>query len=317
MFAGTKYATCFPIGTMDVVMNFKYQTLRDYYEKWYRPDLQGIVVVGDIDVDAVEAKIKTMFADIPAQPDAAERIYYPVNDNKEPIIIIEQDKEQPHIQVLVFNKHDATPDDQKGNMGYLVQNYATNLISSMLNARLNELTQTANPPFIYAGTFEGDFFVAKTKDAFTGVVVCKEGTVEDGIANLLREMERARQFGFTETEYNRARAEYLRQLESAYNERDKRKNEEYVNEYVRHFLDKEPIPGIENEYAIINQIAPNIPVAALNQMMQALVTDTNQVVAILRPGKRRYTDAYERCCIADSERRKSRKINGLRRQSIR
>ena len=280
MFAGTKYATCFPIGTMDVVMNFKYQTLRDYYEKWYRPDLQGIVVVGDIDVDAVEAKIKTMFADIPAQPDAAERIYYPVNDNKEPIIIIEQDKEQPHIQVLVFNKHDATPDDQKGNMGYLVQNYATNLISSMLNARLNELTQTANPPFIYAGTFEGDFFVAKTKDAFTGVVVCKEGTVEDGIANLLREMERARQFGFTETEYNRARAEYLRQLESAYNERDKRKNE-----YVRHFLDKEPIPGIENEYAIINQIAPNIPVAALNQMMQALVTDTNQVVAIFGPEK--------------------------------
>ena len=285
MFAGTKYATCFPIGTMDVVMNFKYQTLRDYYEKWYRPDLQGIVVVGDIDVDAVEAKIKTMFADIPAQPDAAERIYYPVNDNKEPIIIIEQDKEQPHIQVLVFNKHDATPDDQKGNMGYLVQNYATNLISSMLNARLNELTQTANPPFIYAGTFEGDFFVAKTKDAFTGVVVCKEGTVEDGIANLLREMERARQFGFTETEYNRARAEYLRQLESAYNERDKRKNEEYVNEYVRHFLDKEPIPGIEVEYTLLNKLAPNIPVEAVNQIMQQLITDNNQVVLLAGPEK--------------------------------
>ena len=280
MFAGTKYATCFPIGTMDVVMNFKYQTLRDYYEKWYRPDLQGIVVVGDIDVDAVEAKIKTMFADIPAQPDAAERIYYPVNDNKEPIIIIEQDKEQPHIQVLVFNKHDATPDDQKGNMGYLVQNYATNLISSMLNARLNELTQTANPPFIYAGTFEGDFFVAKTKDAFTGVVVCK-----DGIANLLREMERARQFGFTETEYNRARAEYLRQLESAYNERDKRKNEEYVNEYVRHFLDKEPIPGIENEYAIMNQIVPNIPVEAVNQVMKQLITEKNIVLSVFCPEK--------------------------------
>nr|WP_321028702.1 insulinase family protein [Bacteroides nordii] len=285
MFAGTKYATCFPIGTMDVVMNFKYQTLRDYYEKWYRPDLQGIVVVGDIDVDAIEAKIKTMFADVPAQPEAAERVYYPVNDNKEPIVIIEQDKEQPHIQALIFNKHDATPDDQKNNMGYMVQNYATNLISSMLNARLNELTQTANPPFIYAGTFEGEFFVAKTKSAFTGVVVCKEGSVEDGIANLLREMERARQFGFTETEYGRARAEYLRQLESAYNERDKRKNETYVNEYVRNFLDKEPIPGIENEYAIINQIAPNIPVAALNQMMQALVTDSNQVVAIFGPEK--------------------------------
>lgn len=285
MFAGTKYATCFPIGTMEVVMNFKPQTLRDYYEKWYRPDLQGIVVVGDIDVDAIEAQIKKMFADIPAQPNAAKREYYPVNDNKEPIVLIAQDKEQPHIQAILFNKHEATPDEQKDNMGYLVQNYAITLATNMLNARLNELVQVADPPYIYAGTYDDDFFVAKTKDAFTGVVVCKEGAVESGIATVLREIERARQFGFTETEYNRARAEYLRQLESAYNERDKRKNEAYVDEYVRHFLDNEPIPGIENEYAIINQIAPAIPVAALNQLMPTLVTDSNQVVAIFGPEK--------------------------------
>lgn len=285
MFEGTKYAHCFPIGTMDVIMNFKAQTLRDYYEKWYRPDLQGIVVVGDIDLDAIEAQIKKMFSDIPAQPNAVKREYYPVNDNKEPIILIHQDKEQPNIQAIIFNKHEATPDDQKDNMGYLVQDYATNLITKMLNARLNELAQTAIPPYIYAGSYDGNFFVAKTKDAFTGIVVCKEDAIENGIITLLRETERARQFGFTETEYNRARAEYLRQLESAYNERDKRKNEEYVNEYVRHFLDNEPIPGIENEYTIINQIAPAIPVTVLNQIMQELVTDSNQVVAILAPQK--------------------------------
>lgn len=285
MYAGTKYATCFPIGTMEVVMNFKPQTLRDYYEKWYRPDLQGVVVVGDVDVDAIEAQIKKMFSDIPAQPNAAKREYYPVNDNKEPIVLIAQDKEQPHIQALIFNKHNATPDDQKDNMGYLVQDYATTLINNMLNARLNELMQVANPPYIYAVTYDDNFFVAKTKDAFTGIVVCKEDAVENGIATVLREIERARQFGFTETEYNRARAEYLRQLESAFNERDKRKNEKYVNEYVRHFLDNEPIPGIENEYAIINQVAPAIPVVALNQMMQELVTDSNQVVAIFGPEK--------------------------------
>ena len=240
MFAGTKYATCFPIGTMDVVMNFKPQTLRDYYEKWYRPDLQGIVVVGDVDVDAIEAQIKKLFADVPAQPNAAKREYYPVNDNKEPIVLI---------------------------------------------ARLNELLQAANPPYIYAGTYDGDFFVAKTKQAFTGIVVCKEDAVENGITTLVREMERARQFGFTESEYQRARAEYLRNMESDYNERDTRRNEEYIDEYVRHFLDNEPIPGIENEYAIINQIAPAIPVQALNQMMQMLITDTNQVVAIFGPEK--------------------------------
>lgn len=285
MFAGTKYATCFPIGTMDVVMNFKPQTLRDYYEKWYRPDLQGIVVVGDIDVDAVEVQIKKLFADVPAQPNAAKREYYPVNDNKEPIVLIARDKEQPHIQAIIFNKHKATPDSEKDKIGYLVENYATNLIGNMLNARLNELLQEANPPYIYAGSYDGDFFVAKTKQAFTGIVVCKEDAVESGIATLLREMERARRFGFTESEYQRARAEYLRNLESAYNERDKRKNDEYINEYVRHFLDNEPIPGIENEYGIISQIAPSIPVEPLNMMMQTLVTDTNQVVAIFGPEK--------------------------------
>ncbi len=285
MFADTKYATCFPIGTMDVVMNFKPQTLRDYYEKWYRPDLQGIVVVGDIDVDAVEAQIKKLFADVPAQPNAAKREYYPVNDNKEPIVLIARDKEQPHIQAIVFNKHKATPASEKDKIGYLVENYATNLINNMLNARLNELLQEANPPYIYAGSYDGDFFVAKTKQAFTGIVVCKEDAVESGIATLLREMERARRFGFTESEYQRARAEYLRNLESAYNERDKRKNDEYINEYVRHFLDNEPIPGIENEYGIISQIAPSIPVEPLNMMMQTLVTDTNQVVAIFGPEK--------------------------------
>ncbi|WP_321332794.1 insulinase family protein [uncultured Bacteroides sp.] len=285
MFANTKYADCLPIGSMDIVDHFKYQALRDYYEKWYRPDLQGIIIVGDIDVDTIEAKIKKVFADIPAQPNAAKRIYYPVNDNKDPIVVIEQDKEQPNIEAIVFYKHEATPDDQKNNMGYLVSNYAKSLISSMLNARLNELSQTAKPPYIYAGADDGMFFAAKTKDAFTGIVVCKEGEIESGLATLLREIQRARSFGFTESEYVRAKAEYLRQLESAYNERDKNKNESYVKEYVRNFLDKEPIPGIEKEYAIINQVAPAIPLAALNQMMQTLVTDSNQVVAIFGPEK--------------------------------
>ncbi len=285
MYPGTKYATCFPIGTMDVVMNFPYQTLRDYYETWYRPDLQGIVVVGDINPDEIEQKIKTMFSDIPAQPNAKERVYYNVDNNKEPIIIIEQDKEQQYIQAMFFNKHETTPREAKTNLGYLVEDYATSVISTMINARFNELLQTANPPYIYAGAEDGDFFVAKTKAAFMGVVICKEDNIEGGIGTLVTEIERAKEFGFTDSEYTRARAEYLRNLESAYNERDKRKNDSYVNEYVRHFLDNEPIPGIENEYAIMNQIAPNIPVAVINQVMQTLVSDSNQVLTVFAPEK--------------------------------
>lgn len=285
MYPGTKYATCFPIGTMEVVMNFPHQTLRDYYETWYRPDLQGVVVVGDINPDEIEQKIKAMFSDIPAQTDAKERIYYPVDNNKEPIIIIEQDKEQQYIQAMFFNKHDATPREAKSNLGYLVQDYASVLICNMINARLNELLQTSNPPFIYAGTSDGDFFVSKSKAALMGVVICKEDNIEGGIGTLVTEIERAREFGFTESEYSRARAEYLRHLESAFNERDKVKNEAYVKEYVRHFLDNEPIPGIENEYAMMNQIAPNIPVEALNQMIKAMVSDSNQVLTVFAPEK--------------------------------
>lgn len=285
LFEGTKYAYCFPIGTMEVVMNFKYQTLRDYYEKWYRPDLQGIIIVGDINVDEVEGKIKTIFSDIPAQPNAAKRVYYPVPDNDEPIIAIEKDKEMQTTQALLFYKHDVTPDDAKGSIPYMVENYAFNMIGSMINSRLNELTQTANPPFIYAAAYDSNFFVAKTKGAFTGVVACKEDNIAGGIATLMNEIERAKRYGFTESEYVRARAEYLSHLESGYNERDKRQNAEYVNEYVRHFLDKEPIPGIENEYAIMSQIAPNVPVSAINELFKGLITDKNRAVAVMAPQK--------------------------------
>ncbi len=285
IYAGTKYEDCFPIGDMEVVMNFPYQTLRDYYEKWYRPDLQAIIVVGEVDVDEIESKIKEIFADIPAQPDAAKREYYPVNDNQEPIVVIAQDKEQPYLQFTYYSKHDATPREQKESMDYLVKNFATQLISYMINTRLEELRQQANPPYIQAGCYESNFLLSQTKDAFAGVVRCKEDAPEEGIRTLLREIERARRFGFTEGEYNRARTEYLRLLESAYNERDKRKNEEYVDEYVRHFLDNEPIPSVEEEYTLLSQIAPSIPVEVLNQLLQELTTGSNEVLTLFAPEK--------------------------------
>lgn len=285
MYTGNKYADCLPIGTMDVVDNFKYQTLRDYYEKWYRPDLQGIIIVGDIDVDAVEAKIKKIFADVPKPVNPALRTYYPVSDNKEPIIVIEKDKEQTNMQIKIYNKHEAFPDSLKNNMQYLFFDYAKDMISTMLNARLNELIQSATPPFVYAGAYDGSFFVAKTKDAFTGIAVCKEDGVDTALSSLLREIERAHRFGFTESEYVRARAEYLRNLESEFNERDKKKNDSYVDKYVNNFTDNEPIPSIDDLYTIMNQIAPNLPINMINQVMKSFIADSNQVVTIFGPDK--------------------------------
>jgi zinc protease len=285
MYPGTKYADCFPIGTMDVVMNFPYQDLRSYYEKWYRPDLQAIVVVGDIDVDAIEAKIKSIFADIPAQPNGAERVYYPVPDNDEPIIVVDRDKEMTRVQARMYFKNEAYPENLKNRFDYMAYDYACSMIGRMLNSRLSELQQTANPPFVYAGTGESNFYVAKTKSAFTATVMCKEDEIERGISALAREIARVRKYGFTDGEYDRAKANFLSALENQYNERDKVENGSYVNSYVRHFLDNEPIPGVENECMIYSQIANSISLDMVNQMIGQLVTDNNLVVTLYGPEK--------------------------------
>lgn len=285
IYQGSKYAYRLPIGTMEVVDNFPYQALRDYYEKWYRPDQQGLVIVGDIDVDKVEAKIKEMFSPIKMPASAAERVYFPVPDNKEPIITIATDKEQPNAVIMVSYKHDVIPNEQKSGMEYLLINYAKSMIAKMLNARYNELIHSSNPPFIYAEAYDDDFIVSKTKDAFSNYAVSKEDGIDNALATIIRETERIRRFGFTDSEYARAKADYLRQLESDYNERDKQKNEAYVDKYVRNFIDNEPIPGIENEYAIMNQIIPNIPAAMINQLVPEMISDSNLVVAIYGPEK--------------------------------
>ncbi len=286
IYPGDKYADCMPIGSIDVINNFPYKDIRDYYHKWYRPDLQGIVIVGDIDVDAVEAKLKAVFADVQKPINPAERTYYPVADNKEPIVAIGTDKEVDDPSIEIYFKQDATPDSEKNNVGYLASQYMTSMISSMLDARLNELVQSANPPFTRASSDYSDFFVAKTKEAFSLSASSKADGIETALKTLLQETERARRFGFTESEYARARANYLQSLESAYNEREKTKHGSYVREYVQNFLNGEPIPGIEAEYAMMNQLAPNIPLQAMNMVMQQLVPDSNQVVIIAGPAKK-------------------------------
>ncbi len=287
LYEGSKYTHCMPIGEIDIIDNFKYQELRDYYKKWYRPDLQGIIVVGDIDVDAMEAKIKKTFSHIAMPQNAAERIYYPVPDNQEPLIYIGKDKEIDDPSVEIFFKHDATPDSLKSNLAYMLQDYILGMATDMLNTRLYELRQSPNPPFISAGTYYNSYFVSETKDAFTLSVSSKADGIADAMKAGLAELERVRRFGFTASEYERARAEYLTQLESAYNEREKTKNDAYVNEYVNHFLWNEPTPGIEFEYTTMNQIAPNIPVELINQTIQQgdIFSETNQGVFIAVPDK--------------------------------
>ena len=144
IYKGTKYEDCMPIGTMEIVDHFPYKVLRDYYHKWYRPDLQAIIVVGDVDVDQMEKKIQAVFSSIPMPDNAAKRDYYPVNDNDKMIVASLKDSEQPIILVTLYMKRDATPDAEKSTIRYQRDGYVDDLIAYMVGERLDEM-QNRNP----------------------------------------------------------------------------------------------------------------------------------------------------------------------------
>ena len=282
MYPGSKYGLRMPIGLMSVIDSFKPQTLRAYYHKWYRPDNQAIIVVGDVDVDHMEAKIKELFGGIKVDANAPKVVPEAVPDNKEAIYIFDKDKELQMTQILVMMKHDATPEAEKTNMAYLIQDYVTDVISSMFSQRLTEMTQEESCPFFQAFAYDGQYMLSKTKDCFNMIAVPKEGKDLEALQVLMREARRVSEFGFTASEYARAQADYLSALEKKYTNRDKRKNEEFGNEYRDHYLNNEPIPPLDVLYQIMQQIVPNIPVAAVNQAVPELLTATdNNLVVIL------------------------------------
>lgn len=285
LFKDSKYADRMPIGKMEIVENFKYQTLKDYYHKWYRPDLQGIIVVGDIDADAVEAKIKTMFADIPKPVDPAERIYYPVPDNDNPLVSVVTDPEAVNTLVTLYIKHDILPAEVNKSQAGLIVSFMKNLVSKMFADRLDEISQKADAPFAASTAFDREFIVSKTKDAWTTIVLSKEGKIDASLASLVRENERVKRFGFTEAEVERAKASLLQNYENTYNNRNKQENSSYVDEYVRSFIDDEAIPGIEYEYDFIKKIAPMITAQAANQYLKEIFTGKNIVISVTGPEK--------------------------------
>lgn len=282
IYKGSKYATRDVIGDINVIENFKHQEIKDYYKKWYRPDLQGIVIVGDIDVDKIESKIKTMFADIKKPVNPATRVFYELPNNDKPLVGIASDPEARNTILYLYYKHDATPKDAK-NIGYLRNDMISDLITSMISARLNEITQKPNPPFVFAASGMGS--MVRTKNALMFYAALKSDAMLDGFKGLIREAERIKRFGFTASELGRAKADYLRSLENQLKEKDKQKNENYVWEAINHFLEGEPIPGIEFNYSFANGILPTITIDEINNFATQKVTDNNMVITVMGPKK--------------------------------
>jgi zinc protease len=282
LYPGSKYGYRMPIGLMEIIDNFERPFLQAYYEKWYRPDNQAIIVVGDVNVDQVEQKIKTMFSQI-AKPaaDAAQVVAEPVPDNAEPIVVIDKDKEQKFSYVDLMMKHDAFPDSLKTSPMYLVASYVTSAATSMLNARLSEMAEKADCPYLQAQTSDGTFLLSRTKEAFDMAVVPKEGQTDAAVKAVMMEARRAAQHGFTATEYERYKANWLSSLEKQYSNKDKRYNSQFVSEYVQHFLANEPIMRLDDYYAMMKQMVPALPLGMVNMAIKELVSETDSNLVVL------------------------------------
>lgn len=285
IYKGTKYEDCLPIGNMDIVDHFPYKDLRDYYAKWYRPDLQAIIVVGDINVDTMEQKIKDVFGAIPSPKDPSPRVYYPVNDNDSIIIFTAKDKEQPTVNFTMYMKRDATPVSKRNTMQNYTDGYKSDLIIKMLNDRLKEIVKRANPPFLSASTRDGSFFLSSTKDAFSTSMMCKQDRIKEGISALVAELQRARTGGFTLSELNRAKSEQLRYAENSYNDRLKERNSHYVRLCLRNFLDGEPMMDAQTEFDKVKMLNSTITLKDINDEVRNIITNNNEVVTIFGPDK--------------------------------
>ena len=285
VYKGTKYEDCMPIGSMDIVDNFPYQDLRDYYQKWYRPDLQAVVVVGDIDVNKMEKKIKEIFSSIPMPKKAAERVYYPVPDNEKMIVDIEKDKEQPIVLCHIYQKREATPDSEKNSEKYLRDDYVDGLISTMLNDRYAELRQQPEPPFQSATGRASTFFLSRTKDAFSMSISCKQDNILGGIISAVGVAERARQHGFTQSELDRAKKLRMNAAERRAKMQGDYRNSHYVNKCVNNFLEGEPLVSVDFLLENTKKLDAEVTLAEVNAAVKELITDKNQVVVMYAPDK--------------------------------
>ena len=285
IYAGTKYSDCMPIGNIDIVRTFPYNDLRDYYSKWYRPDLQAIIVVGDINEDKIEEKIKKLFAKIPLPQNPAHRIYYPIGNNEKMILYTATDKEQPTVNFTLYMKRDVTPKQERNTIQNYADDYKTNILRMAINDRLEELSRTKNAPFISASVRSGNFFMASTKDAFELSGVLKEGKAIEAIQLLVGEVERARANGITIDELKRGKAEMLSYAENDYNDRSNRRNGEFVEQCVQNFLEETPIIEPEKELEIVRKLDKTVTIDDVNALAKTIITNQNQVVTMFGPDK--------------------------------
>lgn len=263
LFKDSRYAVRFPIGQPEILKGCKQSLLKDFYRDWYRTDLQSIIVVGDIDMDATEKMIKEQFSKIPAPVSARPVNAWPVPDQEDLRISVVSDKESPYnvLQLMYFDKA------QKINTyGDYREHLKRELFNGMISARLNELTKKPDASILYAGA--GYYGSVRNKDAYTCFALFPNGKAGQAVETVVTENERVKRYGFTATEFERRKKQLFTEFEQSYNERDKTESKQLVSEFVQHFLETEAVPGIEAEYRYVKTLLPGISLEEVNQLSQ-------------------------------------------------
>jgi zinc protease len=276
----SRYALRLPIGKEDILKNFKPETIKAFYQDWYRPDLQAVIAVGDFDPKRVEALIKQNFSQLKNPAAEKPRTKYSVPATPGTAVKIVTDPEYPYTIAQIVVKHPGTVTKTTGDY---MQQVRVQLFNQMLNSRLNELLQKPNPPFLYGRTSYSNFI--GDQDAYTSLVVAKPGELEKAVKAVVAESERARKFGFTLTELERAKQDALVGIGNAYRERDKTPSANFVREYQANFLTGEAIPGIDFEYNFYIGNIYKVSLADMNAMAGKFISDQNRVVVVQAPDK--------------------------------
>ncbi len=296
---GTRYEKRNLIGHLDQLASFPHSAIRSFYEKWYRPELMTFIVVGDIDVDQIETKLRALMADVPVSPaDAAQKEVIMIPDNEEPIISIFTDPEMQRSQATLYVKHPALPKEVNSTIMAALINMIDTYLATMANARLEEITMKPDAPFLGAYIYNGSVGIMPTLETAMLGVTTKDGELAQGFAAALVELERMRRHGFTLGEFERAKADLQAQIERQYANRNDNMHLFYVNRYMDHFRLNKAIPDAETEFQVDSQLLQMITVDMVNARLKELFTDRNQVICVNAPEKEGLQNPTEEMVLA-------------------
>ncbi len=277
---GSKYMDRDVIGDLDVIKNFKYETLRNFYHNWYRTDLQAIAIVGDIDVDVVEQKVKALFSSIKAVDNPQKREFYDVPEHKEPLYVLATDKEAASYSISLYIKHQSPPASEK-NINYLREKTIQALFGMMTRDRITELLQKGVPPFINGNISYGSFISGY--EVFTVSATAKPDQDDLAFKSIYTEAQRIYKHGFTPGELDRAKTNLLTSIESQYKQKDKISNDRYARDYKSNYIDGEPLTSIDFDWEFAQKILPTISVEEVSAHAKQWMTPENRVIVVMGP----------------------------------